>query len=339
MSLNNFLKQLSTGDEIKDFNHASKLFVDSSMRLAPKSKFLYHVFFDITIPDSGLPLTSKSTSEIIEAGMLVKDVNLPSYQIDVKKYNSYNRTNLSQSKINYNPVTLTFHDDMANVVRELWYDYYKYYYGDAGQIEGVYSEDYKYSAAGPKFNAGYSASARYPFFRAIRIYQLHQKQFSEYTLINPIITEFQHGQMTAGDSDPADHKMTVQFETVLYTKGFVTENTVKGFGNTHYDKSPSPLTPAGGGTQSIVGPGGLLDSISDVTTNLADGNFLGAAFTAIRSAENFKGADFKQIAKSEFKTTVTDVLRGQNPAQRFYTPTNKKTKPVATATQYPPDAG
>ena len=339
MSLNNFLKQISTGDEIRDFNHASKMFVDGGMRLAPKSKFLYHVFFDLTIPDSGSPLTSKTTNEIVEAGMLVKDVNLPSYQMDVKKNNSYNRTNLTQTKINYNPVTLTFHDDMANVVRELWYDYYKYYYGDAGQVESVYSDAYKYTAAGPKFNWGYNTDAAYPFFKAIRIYQLHQKQFSEYTLINPMITEFQHGQMTAGDSEPVDHKMTVQFETVKYAKGFVSANTVKGFGELHYDQAPSPLTPAGGGTQSIIGPGGVLNAIDSFATDLAEGDILGAVFTAARAAENFKGADFKEIAKSEFKTTITDVLRGQNPAQRIYTPTNKKTTPVATAKQYPPDVG
>jgi hypothetical protein len=337
MSLNNFLKQLSTGDEIKDFDHAAKLFVDSGMRLAPKSKFLYHVFFDIT---SSAGVSTRSTTEIIEAGMLVKDVGLPTYQIDVKKYNSYNRTNLAQSKINYNPVTLTFHDDMANVVRELWYDYYNYYYADSRQVESVYERSHKYNSS-PRPEFGYSANAAYPFFKAIRIYQLHKKQFSEYTLINPIITEFQHGQMTAGDSDPVDHKMTVQFETVKYAKGFVSSNTVKGFGELHYDQSPSPITPAGGGTRSIVGPGGLLDTISDVTTDLAEGNFLGAAFTAVRAAENFKGADFEEIAKSEFKTTIRDILQGKNPAQRIYTPTNRNstTTPTTVATQYPPDAG
>ena len=331
MSLNNFLKQLSTGDDIKDFGHAAKTFVDGGMRLAPKSKFLYHVFFDITTG-----VGTRSSTDVIEAGMLVKDVTLPSYQMDVKKYNSYNRTNLSQTKINYNPVQLTFHDDMANIVRELWYDYYNYYYTDSRQVESVYEMSHKYNNS-PRNEFGYSSDVIAPFFRSIRIYQLHQKQFSEYTLINPIVTEFQHGQMTAGDSDPVDHKMTVMFETVKYAKGYVSNNTVKGFGDLHYDQNPSPLTPAGGGTNSIVGPGGLLNTIDSITSDLAEGNGLGAAFTAIRAAENFKGADLKQIAKSEFKTSVVDILKGKNPANRFYAPTNKNsnTTPTASATQYP----
>ena len=330
MSLNNFLKELSTGDDVKDFTHASKTFVDGGMRLHPKHSFSYHVFFDIT-PGVG----SRSQTDIIEAGMLVKDVELPKYQIDVKKYNAYNRTNLIQSHINYNPVTITFHDDMSDIVRELWYDYYNYYYKDSKLAESSYSMAYKYGS-GPKAEFGYSADALYPYFSAIRIYQLHQKQFSEYTLINPIIADWQHGQHDSSSSDAVEHKMTVQFETVKYTKGYVSANTVKGFGELHYDQSPSPLTPAGGGTQSIVGPGGLLDTVSSVSTDLAEGNVLGAALGIFRGAENFKGADFKKIAKSEFKTGIKDILKGKNPAQRFYTPTNKNsTTASVTATQYP----
>lgn len=331
MSLNSFLKQISTGDEIRDFSHASKTFVDGGMRLAPKSSFSYHVFFDIT---SGISNISQSAT--IEAGMLVKNVELPSYQIDVKRHNAYNRVNLAQNKIQYNPITLTFHDDMANIVRELWYDYYRYYYNDAKHAESTYSATHKY-ANRQTTEWGFNSDVSAPYFSAIRIYQLHKKEFSEYTLINPIISEWIHGTQTAGSSDPVDSKMQVQFETVKYAKGQVSTGTVKGFGDLHYDQSPSPLTPAGGGTNSIVGPGGLLDTVSSITTDLADGNLLGAGFQAILAAENFKGADFKQIAKSEFKTGLKDVLRGKDPTQRYYMPsnTNSKTAPTTTATQTP----
>tara|TARA_R110000796_G_scaffold46462_14_gene112267 strand:+ start:20101 stop:21108 length:1008 start_codon:yes stop_codon:yes gene_type:complete len=332
MSLNSFLKQLSTGDEIRDFSHASKMFVDGGMRLAPKSGFSYHVFFDIT-PDISKRFQSTS---IIEAGMLVKSVDLPSYQIDIKRHNAYNRVNLAQSKINYNPVNVVFHDDMANVVRELWYEYYSYYYNDAKHPESTYTGLHKYSAR-QTAEWGFNSAATLPFFSAIRIYQLHKKQFSEYTLINPIISDWMHGQQVAGASDPVEHKMTVQFETVKYRKGYVSENTVKGFGELHYDQTPSPLTPAGGGTQSIVGPGGLLETVSSISTDLADGNLLGAGLTAVLTAENFKGADFKQIAKSEFKAGLNDILRGKDPTQRFYMPTNtnSKTAPATLSKQFP----
>lgn len=330
--LNDFLQQISTGDDVKDFAHATKTFVDGGMRLHPKHSFSYHVFFDIMEPgNKGIAQT-----DIIEAGMMVKNVDLPKFNIDTKKYNSYNRTNIVQTKINYDPITLQFHDDMANVVRDLWYAYYNYYYQDAQQVESVYSGEYKYAPSIP-VQFGYSNSAYLPFFNAIRIYQMHQKQFSEYTLINPTITNWSHGSHTAGSSDPVDHQMTVQFETVKYATGYVSGDSPKGFGSLHYDQSPSPLTPAGGGTNSIAGPGGLLDTVGSIADDLASGNISGAAFKGIRAAKNFKGADFNQIASSEFKTGIKDVLAGKNPAQRFYIPTPKQAGGTGTssAEQYP----
>lgn len=324
--LNDFLQQISTGDDVKDFAHASKTFVDGGMRLHPKHSFSYHVFFDTQFYATGQ----------IEAGMMVKEVELPRFQMDVKKYNAYNRTNLVQSKINYETLTLSFHDDMADVVRGLWYAYYDHYYGDAKQPESVYTADYKYSSTKP-LPFGYSSDMITPFFTAIRIYQLHQKQFSEFTLINPIITNWAHGRHNSSSSDPVDASMTVQFETVKYAKGYVSGNTVKGFGELHYDQSPSPLTPAGGGTTSIAGPGGLIDTVGSIADDLAGGDILSAAFTGLRAAKNFKGADLKQIAASEFQTGIKDVLAGKNPAQRFHIPTPKiggAAKPPS-ATQYP----
>ena len=325
--LNDFLQQISTGDDVKDFAHASKTFVDGGMRLHPKHSFSYHVFFDIS---SGL----YGNTETIESGMMAKEVDLPKFGMEVKTYNSYNRTNLVNTKINYNPVNITFHDDMANTVRELWYAYYNHYFEDAKQAETVYGAEYKYAPNKP-LPFGYSSDVTIPFFTAIRIYQLHQKQFSEYTLINPVITNWEHGRQNSSSSDPVESTMTVRFETVKYAKGYISGNTVKGFGDLHYDQSPSPLTPAGGGTTSIAGPGGLIDTVGSIADDLASGDLLGAAFTGLRAAENFKGADFKQIAASEFKTGVKDVLAGKNPAQRFHIPTSKPNNSATIASQYP----
>ena len=44
---NQFLKQLGTGDEIHDWQHASRTFVDSLYRLSPKIGAVYHVFMDL----------------------------------------------------------------------------------------------------------------------------------------------------------------------------------------------------------------------------------------------------------------------------------------------------
>lgn len=317
MSSNTFLKQLTTGDTVKDFSHASKTFVDSTMRLAPKSSFLYHVAFDI-VNSSLVP-----ASNLLEAGMMVKNVTLPRFTSDVKTYNAYNRVNLVQSKLKYDPVTITFHDDMANVVRDFWYAYYSYYYTDAKHVESIYSASHKYVGARTTTEWGYNSSLVNPFMSAIRIYQLHQKQYSEYTLINPIITNWQHGQQTAGESAPVESTMTVSFETVKYKTGAVNTNNVKGFGEVHYDKAPSPLTPAGGGTSSILGPGGLVDTAASIGKDLAEGDLLSAAFKTVRTASNFKGQSLTAKAKTEARELVNSALRGNDPTKKFFFPTMK----------------
>jgi hypothetical protein len=68
--------------------------------------------------------------------LLVKSIQLPTFTINVETHNQYNRQVHSQHKINYSPVTITFHDDAADRVLRLWTEYYKFYYADS-----IYSQD------------------------------------------------------------------------------------------------------------------------------------------------------------------------------------------------------
>jgi hypothetical protein len=294
MSTNNFLRQLSTGDTVKDFAHASRTFVDSGMRLHPKVGFLYHVFFDIN--PNIKSLVNRSAVADIELGLMARNVSLPKFSVDVKSYNAYNRNNLVQGKIKYDPVTITFHDDMANVVSKFWYQYYSYYYSDTRYAEAEYALAHKYVE---RQRIDWGLRNAEPFIRNIRIYQLHKKQFTEFVLVNPMITSWQHGEQDYGASDPVQSTMSVQFETVKYRSGIISPETVKGFAEIHYDKTPSPLTPAGGGTNSILGPGGILATADSILGDLASGNLLGAVFKTARGVTNFKDANLKGMIKEE----------------------------------------
>jgi hypothetical protein len=320
-SINQFLKQLATGDQIKDYAHGARLFVDDNYRLSPKYGFLFHVAFDINPEVSRMP-----RDQLLELGMVVKTASLPKFTVDVKTLNAYNRVNVVQNKIKYDPVQISFHDDSADVVRDFWYDYYSYYYRDSDYQHSVYTSAHKYS---PRQAQAWGYSPRsYPrsqsstqqFLRAVRIYSLHQKRFSEYTLINPVITAFRHGEHQNGANELMTHEMTISYETVKYAHGWASSRTVTGFADLHYDKRPSPLTPAGGGTNSILGPGGLLDTVDDVTTDLAEGNFLGAAFKGARGFQNFRGKDLKAIAGAELTSVGMDILRGNNPLSKVNIP-------------------
>ena len=320
---NQFLRELGTSSTIKDYRHATRIFIDDNYRLSPKYSWLFHVAFDLNLN------SQIDRDRVLEMGMLIKSVNLPRFTIDNKTMNAYNRPNIVQTKIKYDPVTITFHDDSADVIRSFWYDYMSLYYRDSDYSLPQYKQPYKYDAQQTS-EWGYDVQpSRYSTYgqperliNAIRLYSLHQKKFTEYVLINPTITSFQHGQHQNGDQATLDHQMVVSFETVLYGYGWIKPGANTNFATLHYDNTPSPLSPEGGGTQSILGPGGLIDSISSVEGQLGQGNLLGAGLTAFRAFSNFKGASLGSMAGAELKQIGKDIfMNNYNPLNRLQIPT------------------
>jgi hypothetical protein len=259
---------------LRDYRHAARIFVDSDYRLSPKYGFLFYVEFDFN------PLiTNISNTSAQEMGMIVRSVNLPKFTVQVKEHNAYNRKNYVQNSIKYDPVTISFHDDQADNVKNFWYDYYSFYYRDSDYADSTYTYPSKYQNR-PSFNWGYTPQPRvginnsngnwpYQYIQAIRIYSLYQKSFSEYELINPIITQFKHGEHANGESNNLlSHDMTVQFESVKYYTGYTTSNTVGGYIDLHYDNTPSPIAPSVG-THVTDTINGSLTSVPDTITDLA----------------------------------------------------------------------
>ena len=319
---NSFAQQLGRGDQIKDYTHASKTFVDGLYRLAPKSKNLFHVFIDLNPAAASTDQNSQ-----IEIGLMAKTLQLPKFNVQTKVLNAYNRKNIAQERINYDPVSISFHDDSANIVRNFWYGYYSYYYRDSDHELTVYEQEHKYKTRQEQ-TWGYTPkqSSSIPYITSIRIYSLHQKSFSSYILIHPTIMSFGHGEHTAGDDDFLEHTMQVGYEAIQYETGSVSNQTVLGFGEIHYDNSPSPLSSIGGGTRSILGPGGLVQGAGDVVTNLQNGNFLGAALGGLRTGTNLKNMSLSAVASGEFSQLGRNILRGQNPLSSVFVPTSGSIK-------------
>jgi len=317
--INDILHGISTGPSVRDFQHANKIFVSNAFELSPKYAFLFHVAFDVNSTLSRLPNLEK-----IQLGLMVKSVQLPKFTVENKVHNAYNRVNIVQNKIKYDPVQITFHDDSADVVRDFWYDYMSHYYRDSDYSPTLYTQPTKYNLQQTE-HWGYQP-AKYGsngtverILNSIKIYSLHQKRFTEYVLVNPTITSFGHGQHQQGQNEFLENTMTVSFETVLYNYGTVKIGAEPdGFATLNYDKTPSPLTPAGGGTSSLLGPGGLLDAATGIGQSLApnaDGNInplgaLQAGLTGLRSFNKLKGQNLLGLAGAELKTIGQSILSG-----------------------------
>lgn len=303
----NFLNQVTTGDTVKDWDHASRLYVANNYELAPKNSFLFHVYFDLN-PNAIKLNKVDAPGRQTELGMLVKSVQLPKFSAEMDVLNAYNRPHVIQKKMKHSPVQIEFHDDSADVVRNFWFDYYTYYYrnsdysssSDLSPYEQTHKEitnprqfkDWGYSVRGSTTGSNIAA----PYLTAIRIYSLHNKRFSAYTLVNPLIKDFGHGQHDSSNSESMSHSMSVEYETVLYSQGAVSQSNVRGFADLHYDKRPSPLSAAGGGTQSILGPGGIAESAGEIFEDLQAGNFGAALFKGARVTNGLKGANVGAMA-------------------------------------------
>lgn len=152
MGIEKFLGQVAGGilsphGNLGDYQHASRLFVENTFALAPKNSWIFYVSFDISqeaINGSGggaigpgqggglLGLIKESIKMTDdwkgrhqqELGMLVKSADLPKFTIETETMNQYNRKTIVQKKVTYNPVNISFHDDMSNVTHRLWTYYY-----------------------------------------------------------------------------------------------------------------------------------------------------------------------------------------------------------------------
>lgn len=286
--------------QMGDWQHAARTFVDDYFRLAPKAKFLYHVYFDIN--SSAVLMPQLTQRHRIELGLLVRSVDLPRFTVRTQTVNQYNRKKVVQLSHDYGPMTFRFIDDRAHIVNMMWQSYYKYYYADSITAEqtGSYNrtayKDYG-SIRGPH---GYDNNSTIPFFNEIILYQINKREFVSYSLVNPLISTFVHDQVSSSDQGavPAECQMTVNFEAVKYNTGTVESGQIKGFAQDHYDKLPSPLSPLGGGSRNLFGVGGVFDGVGTVLDRAAKGDYIGAAIGAVNTYQNAKNIN-KQGAKQE----------------------------------------
>lgn len=316
MALADFLGELrqsiAPDQNIRDFQHASRTFIDSLYRLSPKLGNLYHVFIDLN------EIVQTDQNSQIEIGLMAKQVQLPKFSVQTKVHNAYNRKMVQQERINYDPVGITFHDDSADQVLNFWKNYYQYYYRDSDYLanEETYRYDSKYQQRQQQA-WGYSPvknDGNQTYIKAIRIYSLHQKRFTSYNLIRPTITSFSHGELSSSEYAPLEHMMQIQYEAMLYDSGPVSSGVVQGFDVIHYDNTPSPLRNAGA----------ALGGIEGVIKGVQNGDLGAVVQGGINVFNIFTGSDvqLKQAPSIDLSSIGNGILRGQNPFSSVFAPTS-----------------
>jgi len=332
-----FLQGFLGSDGLKDYSHASKTFRPNGYNLAPRNKFLFHVYF--TLNTSQIPALQASMgtgSDIVEIGLLVKNIQLPNYTMGVETMNQYNRKRLVQTKIEYGPVKIEFHDDTGDRVRNMWYNYFSYYYKDPSQAYGAAPNTNGSPGPGPSSKPGFDYNARDiysstrvvndwgfigesfsdgtggvgvtglgsgkpAFFRDIKIFGLSQHKFAEYVLINPMITDFTHDTYDYSQGNGImNHTMTIKYETVKYYTGAVSgvrpDTNVVGFADPAYYDQVRSSLSRPGSKPTVLGQGGLIDTGIGIIEDLQSGGVAGIIGAVQKAGTAYNTFKGKDIA-------------------------------------------
>jgi hypothetical protein len=250
MSINNYLTSSAPDkdngrDIFHDYRHASRLYIEDLQARAPKYGFLYYVNFVIN--------ESATLSDIDKnVGMFVRRIDLPKFSIKTETLNQYNRKTVVQTKLEYTPISMDFHDDNSDITNSLWINYYRNSFADSRYEENDTDVptgfgDTKYGDIDYTYGMYDRGTAR-AFFKKIDVFVMHHTKhtYTKISLINPKITEWKHDSLDQSEGTKVlRNSMTVAYDNVLYYAGQVSENRPVGFVNELYDTRESPLKVGG----------------------------------------------------------------------------------------------
>jgi len=356
---------------LRDYTHASKTFRTNSYQNAPKLKFLFHTYFTLNggVLDNFVGGRAGSgLSTTTNFGLMVKEVKLPSFNFNNLVLNQYNRKRIVQTKLRYDPIEITLHDDNGDNINGLWEAYYNYYYNDStntGSVlngaqggpnnsgglkqynkRNIYDPDTSgngdWGFAGGQSSSSATPGTKIPFFKNITVFGFNQHNFTAYTLINPIINSFSHDSYNYSEGNGTmSNRMTIDYETVVYNYGKMDgkspENIVTGFGDqATYDTTPSPIMQPGG-NQYALGQGGLTPANGGSISSPTKGNPDAAAYAQnATNANPYTASGGTNNVNSTAGAQMTALLRQSQQQQ-----TSGRNNPFyfATAAASPGPAG
>ena len=150
----------------------------------PKQKFLFHVVFNL---DEEVAVDKFSQNERYELNMLVKSCDLPKYDFSLEEKIQYNKKMYNATRIAYDPVNITFHDDHADTVNAFWKKYYEYNIADSVGMNNdltvsntkddyyLFGDDRKTT----KFGLDTPKRRQRPYIKGIEIFVLHKKDLPQ----------------------------------------------------------------------------------------------------------------------------------------------------------------
>lgn len=172
--------------------------LSSAFNAIPSYKFLYYVRFissSSTTSDSSLMnlVSSDGASNNSFISFAVKNITRPNITFQTRTLNQYNKHRIVQTRSEFDPVTINFHDTVDNRILQLFKSYYVHYYKDSLNID---STSWYNDVIANTFNKGngwgyeptFTADSDTYFFDKIEIYKMYGGYYTMQSLIHPFIT-------------------------------------------------------------------------------------------------------------------------------------------------------
>jgi hypothetical protein len=343
-----YLNQIDGDINLRDFQHASRLYLTDDLgssktyAFVPKAKWIYYVEIKINPLLESAILESETKDQFRQwynryngkIGLLAKTVDMPKITIDTEIINQYNKKTVIQKGINYGTIGITFHDDMSNMTTNLWKSYYQYYYGDSIDFINKYRiGKYESYTEGRNFRYGLNNNQTVPFFVSFEIYQLYQRKFTKFEIINPLIKSWDHESLDQDSTNQMlTNKMSVEYETLIYDTSddnYITSDNLV-FNNVHYDRTVSPL-PIGGKisddglpltTDNILGSlnnpkigplGRVVDKQSAGARPVRTNSISSSTFKSSTAIKTADGTIIFQQSSNQHSSVGISVPNGQDP--------------------------
>jgi hypothetical protein len=325
----NFLGNVATGilgggydGDLRDYQHANRLYVQNNYSRSPKVGFIYFVNFNVNKDIITKLDPAYITKGFNDVGFLAKRVELPKFKITTETLNQYNRKTVIQTKMTYSEVNIDFHDDNGDATTNLWKNYYNYYYfdgkyGRARAADGSVLEfsDTKYGIT--DYAYGLDNFQDKNFFDSMDIFVLHNKKFTQLTLLNPKISDWTHDSLDQGESNKIlANKMTLAYEAVVYRQGRIKRSDTSGrFSAVYYDNAPSPLRTGGGLLGAIAGANDIFGDDGTLANAKTPLDFLGVALQTkdlAKSVSQFNKAGLRQEGYSILSGALNGISSSGN---------------------------
>lgn len=190
---------------------------DDSWTRIPKPGFLYYIRF----VRSNAGLTGNDWAKGI--GVYAKKIDRPKISFETETLNQYNKKRVVQTKVEYEPISFTFHDTVDNKVQHMFEDYFRFYYADPRQGEAV---DWAWDINSADMWMGQAKAWGYVppvgnpdnvyFFSHIELYIMYGGKYSLWQIINPKIKSFNPSDMDYSSSEGAEISMQFAYEGLVY---------------------------------------------------------------------------------------------------------------------------